>query len=151
MRNHDDVKELLLLAAAGVLGEDEECRVRQHVALCATCSHELEVWRAFLPALAKLPAPVPSAHLTQRTLLIVKRSRQAAEARRWNNLMLAFLVAFSWAMSAATWPVVHLATGAGLLPWMAFSTLLGWVTVGCAAVIVGLQTSARRRNCELLT
>jgi len=41
MSEHEEIRSLLSLAAAGVLGEKEEQRVAVHVARCPECAAEL--------------------------------------------------------------------------------------------------------------
>jgi anti-sigma factor RsiW len=142
--SHDELRQLLPLAAANALAKGEAVLIRGHAAQCAACAQELRHWEELLPELAMLPAPAAPAGLAQKTLLRVKQSRQAAEERRWNNRVLALVVAFCWAVSLASWRVAHLATGSGWLAWLIFSTTTSWITAGCAAVILGSHLRGRK-------
>jgi hypothetical protein len=110
----------------------------------STDSEELKRWQEMTPDLARLPCPPVPAWLAQRTSLRVKQAHEEREERRWNNFVLAFLVGFSWVLSVATWPIVQLATGARLLPWLEFSLVFSWITAGSAAVILGLHRAISR-------
>ena len=111
MNNHDELRDLLPLAAAGVLSEEEAGAVRRHIAQCASCARELESWERIAPDLTRLPSPTVPPWLAQRTINRIRQSREAAHERRWNNLVFAFLIAFSWALPIASWPIANLVTG----------------------------------------
>ncbi len=143
MKDHDYLKELLPLGAAGALSEAERAEVARHIAQCPSCAGELEQLKELVPELAKFPVPAVPVWLPRKTILLVKQRRRAIEDRRWNNRLLAFLVAFSWLTSLASWPIVHLVAGAGLLSWLAFSVVFGWITAGSAALIIRSHHSSQ--------
>jgi anti-sigma factor RsiW len=147
MNNHDELRELLPLAAAGGLDGEDAAAVRKHLGQCATCAEEFKRWETVVSHVAKAPVqPEVPAWLAQRTIQRVKHAREATEQKRWNNRVLAGLVAFSWATALASWPVVHYAAGIGLWPWLGLSMVLCWVTAGSAAVILGSHSSIRERK-----
>lgn len=136
MKNHNELRELLPLAAAGALAEHQALAVRQHVNECAECKEIFERWEQLAGVCAALP-PVPFPDwLTQKTLDRVSQSRQAAEDRRWNCLGFTALAAFSWAMSLLTCSIIRSATGIAFLPLLAFVVLFSGITAVCAALIL---------------
>jgi anti-sigma factor RsiW len=146
MNKHDELKELLPLAAAGALDDEDAAAVGRHIADCVVCGEEFKRWQAMVTHLATLPSPAVPVWLAQKSLQRVRQEREAIEQRRWNDQVLAFLIAFSWVMSLASWPVVNLVARIGLLPWLALSLVLSWITAGSAALILRSHSSFQGRN-----
>jgi anti-sigma factor RsiW len=155
MTEHDNNRELLALAAAGALTRDEEEQVARHLRSCSSCSNEMVAWQSIASDLRRVPTPQPSAGLVQRTRLRAE-ARLAEEAEyRWQRGVMVFVVAFSWVVTIASWPVVRLVTGdvLGLLgpsmtrPWISFAglTALVWLAGGTAAVLLSLHQRRERR------
>lgn len=155
MTEHDEIRNLLALAAAGGLDEAEEHRVLSHARTCGECSKEMESWQLLAAGLRRLPTPQPSAALIQRTRAIAEaRLEEAAEARWQRNVMI-FVVTFAWVLTIVSWPLVRLATSGmeGLLDvhlnqsWISFAcvTALVWLTGGTAAVLLALNQRRERR------
>ena len=46
----------------------------------------------------------------------------------------------------AAWPVARVVGGIGLMTWLVYSTIWGWLTAGCAALILGLRTRHTREE-----
>jgi anti-sigma factor RsiW len=152
---HESIRELLSLAAAGVLTADEQRRIEQHVAICDACRRQLEVWQGYSHELVRLPAPIAPKHLAERTRARVLQQRAAVADRRWDDVVMAVLVLFGWTMTLVTWIVFRLFTG-GMLSvleygfvkiviWSGASTLFAWVTAAVVAVMLGSQRRAVRR------
>ena len=151
MSEHDSIRELLTLAASGVLDADEERRVQRHLATCSGCAAELESWRSLTGALRRLPTPQASAAMVERTRAQVT-CELAARAPHTNGNgrhTLAWLVAFTWALTIASCPVITFVCErlfpplrgdwARLwIPLLSF-TLMGWMTAGAAVVMIGWQ------------
>jgi Putative zinc-finger len=155
MSEHDEVRELLSLAAAGALDSGEEERVTLHIRSCALCSSALDDWRLIAGGLRRLPTPQPSRG-------VVERARAMAEVRfgqesehRWNRNVMIFLVAFAWVLTLLSWPLVRLMSEGlqGLLDprfnqaWIAFAVLtsLGWLGGGVAAILLSVRQRRERR------
>lgn len=155
MSEHDEIRELLGLAASGALEREEEERVARHIRSCALCSEELEDWRRIATGLRRLPTP-------QAPRGLVERARARAEARlaeeaeqRWSQGVIIFVIVFAWAITLLSWPLVRLVSG-GLLgmldprlnqAWIAFAVLttLAWVGGGAAAILLSLHQRRERR------
>ncbi|HUJ30445.1 MAG TPA: zf-HC2 domain-containing protein [Candidatus Acidoferrum sp.] len=155
MSEHDEIRELLALAAAGGLSADEEERVARHLRSCTACSKEMDSWQSIASQLRRLPTPQPSANLVQRTRAAVE-ARLAEEAEsRWQRGVMAFVVTFAWLLTIVSWPLVRLVSG-GLLgmldprlnqTWISFAgvTTLVWLAGGTAAVLLSMRQRRERR------
>lgn len=84
MSDHETVRQLLALSAAGLLEAREERLVREHTRQCAACAGELEEFASLTAGLSALPAPEPPAYLLARTSALA-----AAEADRRQGAILA--------------------------------------------------------------
>ncbi|MBI1738632.1 MAG: zf-HC2 domain-containing protein [Acidobacteria bacterium] len=156
MKNgHETIRELLALAAAGALDDQEARRVEEHATACAECAAELERWQSLAGALRRVPTPQPSRELIARVRAQAEwKLAQEAERRRDTRVM-ALLLMFSWTILLTTWPLVRLMGGGvwawlDAMPghvwfWLAGYTLLGWLAAG-AAVLLGLRERGARRT-----
>ena len=132
MKEHDAVRALLALGAAGALDAGEERLVREHAALCEACAAELRSWQGLAGELSALPVPQAPPALVARTRARV----EAAELRRWDESVLLFLILLAWAVGLSGWVAWVAVFGlAGTLTYLAASTMLVWLTAGVAAVI----------------
>jgi predicted anti-sigma-YlaC factor YlaD len=77
MSDHEQVRQLLALSAAGLLDAGEERLVCEHARQCTACAAELEEFAALSAGLSALPVPQPAADLVWRTAALL-----AAEADR---------------------------------------------------------------------
>ena len=155
MSEHESIRGLLSLAAAGVLKPDEQRRIEQHAAACEACRRQLELWQSYSRELVRLPAPVAPKHLAERTRARIVQQRAAVADRRWDDVVLAVLVLFGWTVTLVTWIVFRLFTGGMLsvldygfvriLVWSGASTAFAWVTAAVAAVMLGSRRRAVRR------
>jgi len=155
MSEHDKIRELLALAAAGALTSAEEKQVAEHVRSCVACSNELEAWRPIASELRRLPTPQPSPWLLQatRARAEVKLAEQAEHD--WHRRVMIFVVALSWLLTIASWAVFHVMSeplGRLLGPefsqtWIIFGafTALEWMAGGVAAVMLALRQRGERR------
>jgi anti-sigma factor RsiW len=155
LESHEQIRELLALAAAGALTPEEELLVARHRETCDECSAELERWDVLTGGLRRLPTPQPRA-------TVVERARAQAETRlaqeiehRWQRAVIIFLALYAWILTLVTWPIFRLITG-GLLTrfgpgfnhsWFLFAafTILVWATGGVAAVLLGRHRQQGRR------
>jgi hypothetical protein len=84
MNDHESVRQLLALSAAGLLDPGEERLVREHARQCARCAAKLEDYAVLSAGLSALPCPLPLADLLARTSTLV-----AAEVDRRQGAALA--------------------------------------------------------------
>src|ERR1700677_4891725 len=106
-REHQKIRELLALAAAGALDDKEEQLVARHLRECEQCSAEQETWSMIGSALRRLPTPQPRAS-------VVERARAQAQIRlaeeiehRWNRTGIIRLLIFAWILTLLSWPLVR--------------------------------------------
>lgn len=153
MSEHDNIQELLALAAAGALTIAEERRVVEHVRSCVVCSSQLEAWRGIATDLRELPLPQPSLWLVQATLARAEAKLAEQAEHDWNRRIMILVVAFAWLLTLASWLLFHLVSGRfGTLlephfAWISFAafTALGWVAGGVAAVMLAIRQRGERR------
>ena len=146
LNEHDAILELLPLAAAGALDEQEEKFLRTHLAACAECAAAFEEWRLLGRGLKRLPVPMASQELVESTLAKMRAQLADAAEQGAKPWVLGFLVLLSWTLTAATWPLLRLISGSFSWldlsyrsTWMALGiiTLAGWI----AAAIIGVAYS----------
>jgi len=141
MNTHENIRKLLLLAAASALDAAKTSSVENHVAGCADCRRELELLRQYARGLQSMPQPAVPEGLLQRTMARVVQEREYEAVRRKQSLTLGLLGAFSWAMGIVFWLLARVfVAGFGFGAWSAVSGILAWTTVGAAAVAL------RKRN-----
>lgn len=157
MSNHDKIRDLLALAAAGALSRSEEEEVAAHLRSCTMCSSEMDAFRSIVGDLRRLATPQPSPRLLQLTLARAEAQLAEREEREWNRRVIIFVVAFAWVLTIASWPLVHLFTSSmgmrSLLDpqmnrtWINFTwfTALVWLAGGAAAVLLALHQRRERR------
>jgi anti-sigma factor RsiW len=165
MSEHDKIRELLALAAAGALTSAEEKRVAEHVRSCIACSNEWGAWRPIASELRRLPTPQPSSWLVQATLARAEAKLTEQAEHDWNRRVMIVVVAFAWLLTIASWPVFHFVSGriGSLLgpqfsntlfsrtlfsnTWISFAafTGLGWLAGGVAAVMLAIGQRGERR------
>jgi len=154
MSEHESVRQVLPLAAAGSLGPDEVRRVEEHVRTCELCRTDLETWSLYAQGLRKLPQPSASAGLMERTRARIIQEQAVAAGRRRHAWLLGALAAFGWTISLAVWVVARALTGGVFtvmgvnlvngLAWSLVSTVLAWTTAAAAAIMLGRGREMRR-------
>src|SRR5271163_824743 len=111
MSEHDKIRELLALAAAGALTSAEEKQVAEHVRSCIACSNELGAWRPIASELRRLPTPQPSSWLVQATLARAQAKLIEQAEHDWNRRVMIVVVAVAWLLTIASWAVFHVVSG----------------------------------------
>jgi anti-sigma factor RsiW len=155
MNEHDAVRSLLALAAAGALDNEEQARVSRHTAACSSCRQELEAWGGYAAGMRRLGQPHAPAWLAERTHARILRQRSDAAERRRRATTLVALSLFAWSVSLATWLGARVLAGNSVAPvpaeylqlsiWSLGSTVLVWMTVTAAAVMLAKRPSRARR------
>jgi predicted anti-sigma-YlaC factor YlaD len=137
MSDHESVRELLALSAAGLLNAAEERSVREHVRQCAACAGELDEFTALSAGLSALPSPQPPADLVRRTSALL-----AAEADRRQGAV------FAGAAAIVALALVLL-VGQALRTLMGDSAVLAWLGWATISSILGAASAlvlvSRRR------
>jgi anti-sigma factor RsiW len=154
MSEHDKIRELLAMASAGALTENEELRVSRHARECAACTAEIAEWQALTAGLRRLPTPQPSARLIEITRASVAQHLSERAERRWDQGVMISVLVFGWVLAAASWMVLRFLSGNYLVwlspefarPWLDVSLYSGllWLTGGLAAVMLGMKRRGRQ-------
>ena len=155
MSEHEAIRELLSLAAAGALDAADEQRIARHLRECGSCAAEFEQFQGLANSLRRLPTPQAPASLVERTRVRMEWQLAEEAENRWNYRVLVFLILFAWTLVLATWPVVRLLSN-GMLGWfepgfgrtwlsLAGYTGLLWITGGVAAGTLALRRRRERR------
>ena len=144
MNEHESVRAMLALAAAGALGPEEQRRVDQHAQVCGLCRADLETWAAYTQGLRKLPQPSTPEGLVQRTQARILQERAHAADRRPSELMLGALAIFGWGSGWAFWAMARVVMGGSFWTWSLVSTVVVWMTAAAAAVMLGRSRQMRR-------
>jgi anti-sigma factor RsiW len=141
---HEEIRQLLSLAAAEALDPRDEQRVVEHVRSCPPCAEELRQWQEMGAGLRRLPTPQAGPALVTRTLATAQRALAEESERRFERRLIGLGVAFSWVLVALSWPLAQLLAsgwmsllGVGFAQkWENFAafTAFCWLT-GCAAAI----------------
>jgi predicted anti-sigma-YlaC factor YlaD len=132
MTDHDLVRPMFALSAAGLLDAEGERRLREHVAGCDACRAELEAFAQLADGLRFMPSAPPPADLLVRT-----QARVAAEADRREGARLAMVAALLACILLVSLSfVLH----EGVLVWIAWSFVPSFLG-GAAA----LMLASRRR------
>ena len=147
MTEHESVRGMLALAAAGMLGPEDVRRVEQHASSCEACRAELEIWSGYAQGLRTLPQPSAPEGMLERTRARILQVHDAAAEKRRHELHLAALAAFGWMASFALWFIVRGVAGGTLVvlganlsngwTWLTVSAALSWATAGTAALMLG--------------
>jgi anti-sigma factor RsiW len=144
MNQHDDIRDLLTLAAAGALDAAEQRQVEEHLRQCAGCRAELESWQRLTGALQALPTPQAPVGLVERTRRQMERSAAARAGHRQQRILLFGLTASAWMFSFLGWlvfqmlggKVLDLSSTAVTMAWIGY-TMVSWLTAGLAAAMLG--------------
>jgi anti-sigma factor RsiW len=149
MNSHQQIRELLALAAAGALDQAERERVERHCSECPECAAALAEWNTLAQSLRRLPTPQPSALAVARARAAAVGALDAARQRRESAVTFVFLGLFAWSFMLAGLVIFVLVFGgplelgsllAGRVPlWLAIVTALAWTAASAVAVILGAR------------
>ena len=152
MSTHSEIRELLALAASGLLDSTEEKMVRDHLRECDGCAAELAQWQIIMHALGHQPAPRLSKSLARATIAQVKDAHLARSEARVRNFFLSAAIGFGVLFSLATILLLSAGIryfgifntgGSALITAMFLSTAFTAATAGvAAAVLLGAERKA---------
>lgn len=104
MNEHAMTKDLLPLAASGMLDDVEQQQLDNHLQHCRICRAELAMWTGLAGAIKAIPTPQAPSELVARTRHLLV---QAARRRNGHGGLMALgLAAFSWVATILTWRLV---------------------------------------------
>jgi hypothetical protein len=147
MNTHESIRNMLPLAAAGALGQQEQLQVEAHTRICEICQREMDAWSVYTKGLRGLPQPAIPVDLIARTQARILQDRKSAASVRWNGLTLCGLGVFSWVASVGFWLLVRLVSGGQLEvlgtnlvsagPWFLVSFGVASITAAATALLIG--------------
>ena len=140
MTDHELVRPLLALSAAGLLDADGERRLRAHAAICVACRADLEILAQLADGLRALPAAPAPSDLLARTQAMV-----AAEADHREGARLAAAAALVTCVLLLGLAVTlrTLLGASGALAWLAWS-LIPSVLGGASAIALASRRRLQR-------
>jgi hypothetical protein len=137
MSDHESVRHLLALSAAGLLDAREERLVREHARQCARCAATLDDYAALSAGLSALPCPLPLAALLSRTNSLVN----AEVDRRQGAALAGASAVFAFAFLLLIGQTLRILLGdSAALVWLAWAAISS--VMGTASALV---LAARRR------
>lgn len=153
---HSAVRELLALAAAGVLDAAEQRRVDGHLARCEACRLEYRGLGRITKALQEQPMPQLPAGLLLATRRMLEARAQHQRERRRNHISLGVLAVLGWTTMLLNWPLLRWAE-APLTSWFNLSStqftwccglyvIAAWVGTILAAALLGQKYQSRHSN-----
>lgn len=155
VNEHEKFRELLPLAAAGVLDASEEQQLAVHIGVCSDCAASLDRWQQIGTNLRRIPTPQAPAALVSRTVLLAQTRLTEESSRRTERRMMAMMLVFSWALVAISWPLAQLfAHGWESLLGFSFEqgwenfvifTAFCWLAGAAAAILLAMRRSRQRR------
>jgi anti-sigma factor RsiW len=147
MDEHFEIRELLTLAAAGVLDDSRQRRVEDHLRTCRDCCRELALWQGLTGALEALPTPQAPLGLVERTRLQMASRAAARAEQRYSHNLLVWLMVFTWINTLVSWlgfrwisQRLLLALGVsatGLTAAWILYTLAAWAATALAVALLG--------------
>lgn len=155
MNEHDDIRQLIPLAAADDLSPGEMRRVREHVAACATCRRVSTDFNALARGLGHLPTPQPSSELVARVQALAAVRLERRLARGNDAAVVIPLVAASWLTALLSWPMLRAASDWVFRGWslpggdfgsaLAAYSVFGFLLAGIAALAISRHAQGVRR------
>ncbi len=153
---HPEMEEKMALSAAGLLDAAGERELLEHVRGCAECGAALERFGDLAQGLRELPPPRAPESLAIRTRVRMAAEWAAQPARPSNTAGVIVGTVIAWGVALATWAVVRLLSrGAwdllhpelsGIAIWLAATTVVAWMTAGCAAALLGHKRRLERSS-----
>ena len=154
MTEHETVRAMLALSAAGALEPKEQHRVDEHARECDQCRKDLETWSAYSQSLRKLPQPSSPPGMAQRTQALILQHHAETVDRRRHEWFLAALAIFGWGSGWACWMLVRAIVGGSLylfgvnllngLTWSVMSMAITGITAATAALMLRGRHEKRR-------
>jgi hypothetical protein len=133
MNDHESVRHLLALSAAGLLDASEERMVREHARLCPRCAAKLDDYAALSAGLSALPCPLPLADLLSRTNTLLN-----AELDRRQGAALAGAAAiFTFVFVLLIGQTLRILEGdSAAMVWLAWASISSVLGAAAALVLV---------------
>ena len=125
MSDHESVRHLLALSAAGLLDAGEERQVREHVCQCAACAAKLDAYATLSAGLSALPCPLPLADLLSRTNALVAAEVDRRQGAAFAGAAAVFALTFVLLMGQTLRILMGDSAAVVWLLWAVISSVLG--------------------------
>jgi anti-sigma factor RsiW len=156
MSNHNDIHDLLPLAAAGALDPAAQRQVEEHLSQCSDCRAELASWQRLTGALEALPTPQAPLGLVERTRRHLESQAVARAEYRRKRTLLFVLAVFAWMFTWLSWLLFQMLRGklADALDissatlttaWIGYA-LVSWLATAFAAALLGKRYQQEGRT-----
>ena len=141
MSEHESVRQLLALSAAGLLDAGEERLVREHVRQCARCAAKLDDYATLSAGLSALPCPLPLADLLRRTNSLVAAEVDRRQGAAFAGAAAIFALAFVLLIGQTLLMVAGDSAALAWLVWAVISSMLGTAS----AIVLASRRRLERR------
>ena len=142
MSDHEHVRQLLALSAAGLLDPGEERLVREHARQCAACAAELEEFAALSAGLSALPAPQPPADLVQPDHRAAGRRGRPPAGRRFRRRGGSLCLRLAYCLMGQ---MLRMLVGdAAALAWLVWASISSVLGTASALVLASRRRLERR-------
>ena len=141
MSEHESVRQLLALSAAGLLDAGEERLVREHVRQCARCAAKLDDYATLSAGLSALPCPLPLADLLRRTNSLVAAEVDRRQGAAFAGAAAIFALAFVLLIGQTLRMVAGDSAALAWLVWAVISSMLGTAS----AIVLASRRRLERR------
>jgi anti-sigma factor RsiW len=143
MKEHLKARDLLVLAAAGVLEPAEHRRLEEHLFRCEACRAEFEEWSCLAGTLKDLPTPQAPPRMVLQTQRLLKHAASLRQ-KEGSKLWLALLVVSSWMLTFISvgflWlldiPIARWLDVSSTTLWVVYIGLT-WLATALAAGMIG--------------
>lgn len=156
MSEHEKIRELLALAAAGALDCSEETALTAHLRSCPACAANLEIWHGIQSHLRRIPTPRAPAALVARTVALAQNRMIEESERQSERRFFAIVLLFSWIFVAVSWPLAQFLghgwmalVGSGFEKgWENFAVFTGlcWLAGAVAAALLAARKQREKRT-----
>ena len=141
MSDHESVRHLLALSAAGLLDAGEERLVREHASQCARCAAKLDAYATLSAGLSALPCPLPLADLLRRTNSLVAAEVDRRQGAAFAGAAAIFALAFVLLIGQTLRMVAGDSAALAWLVWAVISSMLGTAS----AIVLASRRRLERR------
>ncbi len=141
MSDHESVRHLLALSAAGLLDAGEERLVREHASQCARCAAKLDAYATLSAGLSALPCPLPLADLLRRTNTLVAAEVDRRQGAAFAGAAAIFALAFVLLIGQTLRMVAGDSAALAWLVWAVISSMLGTAS----AIVLASRRRLERR------
>src|ERR1035438_8728797 len=131
MSEHETVRQLLALSAAGLLEPAEERLVREHARQCARCAAKLDNYATLSAGLSALPCPLPLPDLLRRTNSLVNAELDRRQGATFAGAAAIFACVFVLLIGLT---LRTLAGDTAALVWLGWALVSSWLGAGAPPV-----------------